>query len=394
MSTSGAEKRRTGLVWAVLVIAGFAVFTGVNIVKQMQADETPPEAKEAVPVAVFQATRRTLESRLSLIGNVQPAIAVNVFSRVSGQIIASIAVDKGDLVNVGDVIATLARDVIDARLAEARAGLAAANAGRKQALARMAVLEKDRQRLAALYDQNAIARQQLDHIEAETTATAQAIHLAEAQEKRAQAVIRQLMVQSDNHTIRAPAAGIIAQRQVDPGALTAPGMPIVSIADEKTVKVVFQVTENDLPRLRPGMHVTVSVDALADARFDGQVDLIGPTVDPASRSAAVETRLANPDGRLAPGMYARVSVLMETRDCLVIPSDGLVRVPGTGERFVFVVDGNRAVQRNVVTGLVEGSLVEISTGVSAGEAVVVRGQGRLLDGTPVRVADTATSQRS
>ena len=387
MSANGVEKRRRGVWWAILAIVGFAAFTGMNIVKKMRTEEVLPAEKAKVPVAVFQAIHQILENRLALIGNIQPAISVSVFSRVSAQIIAAITVEKGDVVKTGDVIATLARDVIDARLAEARAGLAAAQAGRKQALARMALLEKDRQRLAALYAQKAVARQQLDHIEAETTATEQAIRLAEAQEKRAGAVIRQLMVQSDDHTIRAPADGVIAQRHVDPGALTAPGLPIVSIADEAHVKVVFQVTEKDLPRIRPGMPVTIAVDALSDVQLDGRVDLISPTVDPATRSAAVEVHLPNPDGRLAPGMYARVSVLLENRDCLVIPTDGLVRVPGTGERFVYVVEDGHAVQRNVVTGLSEGSLVEIIQGISVGDAVVIRGQGRLLDNTPVQIAN-------
>lgn len=397
MNTSGSGKRRTGLWLAVLMVVGFAAFTGLNLFKLMQTKATPPPAQTVVPVAVFKAASRSLDARLALIGNVQPAVSVNVFSRVPGQIIATIPVEKGDAVKTGDVVATLDRDVIDAQLAEARAGLAAATAGREQARARLAMLEKDRQRLAALFAQNAVARQTLDHIEAEVTATGQALRLAEAQEKRARAVIRQLMVQSDNHIIRAPADGVIAVRHVDPGALTAPGLPIVSIADERNVKVVFQVTEKDLPRIRRGMAVQVAVDALAGTVFDGTVDLISPTVDPATRSADVEVRIPNPDRRLAPGMYARVSILIERRSCLVIPADGLVRVPGTGEHFVFVIEADRAVQRNVTTGLAEGDLVEVTAGVAAGESVVIRGQGRLLDGTLVRIVDQpdgAASDRS
>ena len=260
--------------------------------------------------------------------------------------------------------------------------------------AKLDVLKKDRQRLENLLAEKAVARQQVDHVQAEFTTTQQALRLADAQVKRARAVINQLMVQSENHTIRAPAGGVVAVRHVDPGTLAAPGMPIVSITDESTVKVVFPVTEKDLPRIRKGMVVQVRLDAFADTVFDGSVDLVSPTVDPATRSADVEVRIANPQGRLTPGMYARVSILMQTRTCPVMPADGIVRVPGTSERFVFVIEKGQAVQRNVTTGLSAGTRVEIISGVSAGDSVVVKGQGRLKDGTPVRIIDTVASPTS
>jgi len=394
MQSSPTENRKTGRVWAIVVIIGFTAFTGFNAFKLLNPRKTTPQEATAVPVAVIQVHEQTLADRLALIGNIQPAVSVHVFSKVPGQIIETITVEKGDRVQKGDIVATLQRDVIDARLAEARAGRAAAAAGRAQARAKLDVLKKDRQRLENLLAEKAVARQQVDHIQAEFTATQQALRLADAQVNRARAVINQLMVQSENHTIRAPAGGVVAGRHVDPGTLAAPGMPIVSITDESTVKVVFPVTEKDLPRIRQGMAVQVRLDAFADTVFDGSVDLVSPTVDPATRSADVEVRIANPEGRLTPGMYARVSILMQTRTCPVMPADGIVRVPGTSEQFVFVIEKGQAVQRNVTTGLSAGTRVEIISGVSAGDSVVVKGQGRLKDGTPVRIIDTVASPTS
>ena len=394
MPSSPSGKRKTGRTWAIVVIIGFAAFTGFNAFKLLTPQKEPPQEAAAVPVEVFRVRKQKMEDRLELIGNIQPAVSVNVFSKVPGQIIESITVEKGDAVRKGDIVATLQRDVIDAQLAEARAGLAAASAGRAQAQARLDVLKKDRQRLENLFAEKAVARQQVDHIQAEFTATKQSIRLADAQENRARAMISQLKVQSENHTIRAPTDGVVAVRHVDPGTLAAPGVPIISITDEKTIKVVFPVTEKDLPRIRQGMAVQVRLDAFADTVFDGSVDLISPTVDPATRSADVEVHIANPDGRLAPGMYARVSILIGTRTCLVMPADGIVRVPGTSERFVFVVDGGHAVQRNITTGLTAGTRVEIVDGVSVGESVVVKGQGRLKDGSPVRIIDAPANTAS
>lgn len=391
MEPSIPGKRKTGFFLAVVVIAGFAVFTGMNALKLATTRQSGTQAEAVIPVEVFRVTSQDLESRLDLIGNIAPAVSVNVFSRVPGQIIETLAVEKGDLVKKGDVVATLERDVIDARLAEARAGLTAATAGRVQAQARLSVLEKDQDRLKNLFAEKAVARQQLDHIEAEYTATDQAIRLARAQENRARAVIRQLMVRSDNHTIRAPVDGVIAVRHVDPGSLSAPGMPIVTITDERTVKIVFQVTEKDLPRIREGMEVQVRVDAFADAVFNGTVALVSPTVDPATRAADVEVHITNAGGQLTPGMYARVSILMETRTCPVIPADGLVRAPGTGDPFVFVVENGRAVQHNVTTGLSADTMIEIIGGVSPGDPVVVKGQSRLRDGIPVQIVETAAA---
>ena len=367
---------------AVLLSTGFTIY---NLIPHGSDAETT-SAEEQVPVTVVPAAMRSLRQVLEQTGDVQPWGMVNIYSKVSGKIIEQILVEQGDTVHQGDPVALLERDLIDAQLAEACAGLAAAEANLGQVEANLKVLAIDRTRMENLLRERAVARQKVDHIQAQYNAMIEQRALARAQIEKSQAVIRQLTVLSTDHTLRAPIDGIVAQRYLDVGNMTAPGVPLFSLVDDRTVKIVTTVAEKDWPAVQKGMAAEVRVDAHPGKVFQGRVALVSPLVDPATRTARVEIHVPNSERRLAGGMFANLRLILGARDALAVPADAIQRLPGTGQPYVYVVADGTAHVRNVVTGMHQGDTVAIESGLTAGERVVVRGQNRLREGRPVILA--------
>jgi membrane fusion protein (multidrug efflux system) len=314
---------------------------------------------------------------------VRPWQQVNVYAKVPGQRIDVLAVDRGQHLKKGDLIALLDRSLVDARMAEAKAALAAGRAGVRQVEAELEVLLKDRHRLEALYAQKAVARQQLDHLSAKTRGAIEARDLASANVARAEATLRQLSIAVADHRIEAPIDGVVTARFFDPGNLSDTVRPLIHLADESRVKIHTFVSETDQPALQIGLPAEVCIDADPGRVFEGTISLINPAFDPATRNSDVEIHLDNSEGRFATGMFARVRLLRERIEATVVDRDALVRMPGTGSDFVFAVRDGRAVQINVRTGHGDERFVQVEGDLAAGQPVVIEGQGALRDGDRV-----------
>ena len=161
--------------------------------------------------------------------------------------------------------------------------------------------------------------------------------------------------------------------------------PIIRISSEERVKVVTTVTEKDFPHVKRGMECKITVDAFPDMIFRGNVSIINPTLDPATRTGEIEIFIPNKDRVLRSGMFAHIKLYLSERSALVINRDALNRLPGTGSYYVYIVQNGRAVLKNVKTGIAQGNYVEITDGLTEGEQVVVKGQNRLKDGVPIIV---------
>ncbi|HHO76878.1 MAG TPA: efflux RND transporter periplasmic adaptor subunit [Deltaproteobacteria bacterium] len=308
---------------------------------------------------------------LNLTGDIRPITEIDVYPKVPGKIIEKILVENGDIVKKGALIAVLEDETIKAQIDEADAALALAKANEE-------VIEKDYARLVNLYEQKAVARQKLDHIDAQRKSS-------KAQIKRAQAVLEQLSILNKNHRVCAPVSGYISKRYVDNGALSSPAQPIVRITSEKQVKVVTQVTEKDFHLISKGMKCETRVDAFPEKTFAGDICVVSPTIDPASRTGEIEIHLENNERLLRSGMFARLRLYLDTFAGIAVARDALQKTPGTGSYYVFVVKGGKVTLRNIEIGISFENTIEITKGLENGEEVVVRGQNRLKDGLDVVV---------
>ncbi|MDE6206666.1 MAG: efflux RND transporter periplasmic adaptor subunit [Muribaculaceae bacterium] len=189
----------------------------------------------------------------------------------------------------------------------------------------------------------------------------------------------------ENTVLRSPISGVVTARNYDPGDMTG-NMPVLTVGQiTPQVKVMINVSENDLSLIRTGMPVKVSFDAFSGEEFCGSVVRIYPTVDTATRTFQVEVRINNPSGRIKPGMFARVSIDLGTQEHVVVPDRAVVKQSGSGNKYVYVLHGDRVSYDRVELGQRLGDSYELISGVADGDTVVITGQTRLADGVQVTV---------
>jgi membrane fusion protein, multidrug efflux system len=207
-----------------------------------------------------------------------------------------------------------------------------------------------------------------------------------ARETLNQSVARRAEVRSrlEKMTIFAPFEGVAGLRQVSPGAYVKAGQDIARLEGIGTLKLDFRVPELYLGRIRPDQQVQVRVDAFLGETFRGAIYAIEPSVDEQTRTVLLRALVPNPGVRLKPGMFARVSLVLGTREnALLVPEQALV--PRGNDNFVFRIVEGKAALAKIELGVRRPGEVEIIKGLSTGDQIVIDGQLKLQDGTPVNV---------
>ena len=306
-----------------------------------------------------------------------------VGAKIIGRVV-ELPVDEGDAIAVGDIIAVLDSEDLEAtvRLAEAslnEAGARLADAERE--LARQAELIEDQLTSRALFDAALTQRE---------VALAQ-VGTAEARLNSAQANL--------NYTVvRAPIDGVVIERNIEVGEMVAPGGfttqqstgSIVRIADPTSLEVEADINESYIARLRLGQRANIRVDAVPDFDYSGRLRQIVPTADRQRAVVQVKVTIDNRDERLVPDMSCTVTFLEEGVDeaelvqppKLLVPEDA-VQYTGSAT-FLFRVDGDVLRRQRVVLGEASNGRVEVLEGIDGGETVVSRDVAALEDGQRVR----------
>ena len=316
-----------------------------------------PGAALPVKVVAAKVARAVIEA--GAVGSLRADEAIVIRPEVAGRI-ERIAFDEGQRVQKGALLARL-----DA--AETRALLASSQA--------QAGLDKQRlERAADLRKKGFISQQALD----------------EAQSNYARSVAKQREDEAKlaKAEIRAPFSGVAGLRQVSEGAYVAAGTDIARLEKIDQLKLDFRVPEMFLARLKAGLAVSVAVDSFAQQSFPGKIYALEPSVDEQTRTLLVRARVANPELKLRPGMFARVQLTLGVRENAVwIPEEAIVP-RGQGSTVFRVVDGKAELVR-VQTGTRKVGEVEIMKGIAAGDLVVTEGTQRLVPGMQVSIIPNA-----
>jgi membrane fusion protein (multidrug efflux system) len=313
----------------------------------------------AVTVDVAAVRRLRLVDEVNAVGTLLSNESVLIRPEVAGRI-TRLNFSDGKKVDKGQLLVAFDATVNQAEVRQAQAELNIARAN---------------------FDRNAdLARQKFvsDRARDESQANVQVL---EARLALAQARLSKL-------EIRAPFSGVVGIRTVSVGDFVKDGADLVNLVDISSVKVDFRVPERYVDAARPGQAIEVMLDALPGQVFHARVDAVDPTIDSNGRSALLRGRIENGDGRLKPGMFARVRlILAERAQALVVPEEAIV--PQGGKLSVWKVVDGKAMRTEVTTGLRRDARVEILDGLRDGDMVVTAGQIRLArDGTPVNVAAT------
>ena len=417
--------RKTGIVALVVLLALIAgVYTyWPRPPANAQSAAAVPKRKTSkpLPVHVIEVQRGTIRQQTSATGDILAAAKVEVFSKVEGRV-DDLSVEQGDVVQQGQVIAHIADDELEAKVERAAAQLEAIQAewaqmqaGERQeeiaqALdrvrrtdAELANAKRELKRSEALYEKGLYATQQLDDAKLKATQARTAHAVAQkqlrilrsgaraedrlamqARMRAAEAALRLAKTELRNAVITSPMTGIVSHRHIDPGAYVTDRNALVTIVDMQSVKVKVPISERDIGAIQPGLPAEIRVDAYPRERFTGTVRRISPTIDPANRSGDVEITIENTDLRLKPGMFAKVTLVVQKRENVLLAPRQAVRHEGESAS-VFVVQDGKAYLRQVTTGLENETDVEIMDNLEAGMAVVLAGQHHLKDQSPVIV---------
>lgn len=357
----------TPLASATLLLA----LAGALLLALQPADAADDAAQAAGPkpalsVAAVQARSERWPQTLAANGSLAAWREVQVGTEASGQRIQRVAVDLGQRVRRGQLLAQLASDSLAAELAASQASLLEAQASAQDAAATAA-------RLKSLAGTEAVSAQQVEQAQA-----AEAAARARVAAARARVQADQLRL---SHTrVVAPADGVIATKEAVEGALPQPGQTLFTLIRDGRLEWRAEVPGADLGRLAVGQPVRIT--PAGGQPLDGRVRLVAPTVDPASRMGRVLVDVPAQGGARA-GMFARGEFVLGEAPVLTLPQSALLLRDGFA--YVFRVEGNKVRQAKVEAGRRQGERVEIRAGLKAGEPVVAQGVGFLADGDTVRV---------
>lgn len=188
--------------------------------------------------------------------------------------------------------------------------------------------------------------------------------------------------------VKSPLSGTVGRLYLDRGSTIGLETPVALIARMDRVKVEFSIPEKDMVKVSKNQEARIKVDAYPDRIFNGKVTRLSPVVDPMTRSAYAEVFLSNPDHRLKPGMFAEIDiVVVSSKGAVVVPKEAILEELGSGNSFVFLFEGGSAVKRVIETGISQEEKVEVKSGLSPGEKMVIAGHHYLKGGEKVEVVE-------
>ena len=348
------------VVVAVIAALAFVKFRQFQaMAAQFAAMQPPPEA-----VTTIVAERNEWPNTLAAIGTVAAVQGVTVSADLPG-VVDRIAFDSGRTAREGDVLAELDTRQEQAQLTAAEAELE---------LARLTF-----ERMRGLIEHDAVSRAEFD--------------AAAAAQKQAEAKIREIRATIARKTIRAPFSGMLGIRAVNLGQYLTSGSPIVPLQSLDPIYVNFGVPQQDAGQIRPGRSVRITAADLGGLEFAGRITAIDSVVDQATRNVTVQATLANPSGKLRPGMFVQAQVLLGAAQPVVaLPASAISYAPYGDSVFIVTDLKNqegrtyRGVRQQVVKlGGSRGDQVAVLSGIEPGEEVVTSGVFKLRNGAAVQI---------
>ncbi|MGB4072865.1 efflux RND transporter periplasmic adaptor subunit [Pseudomonas sp.] len=314
----------------------------------------PIQAEEPPVVEVVPVAKSLVRDELITFGSLRSDESVMIRPEIAGRL-SSLHFREGQSVEAGALLVSLDDSISRAEFAQARANLNLA--------------EKNFERAQMLFKRGASNPQALDE--------------ASAQQQAARATLALSQARLDKTQILAPYAGVLGLRQASPGDYLSEGQGIVNLEVLDPLKVDFRIPQKAVSQIRLKQTIEISLDAYPDERFSGEIFAINPRLDEVGRSQAVRAHISNSDGRLSPGQFVKVSVILAERpNALVIPEEALMPV---GERLLvnLVVDGKVEV-REVKLGKRQAGLVEVREGLDGSEVLISAGWQKVRNGDAVR----------
>ncbi|MFN6943704.1 MAG: efflux RND transporter periplasmic adaptor subunit [Cytophagaceae bacterium] len=339
--------------------AGFAVLFFTFLVsacgKRGKNTESSGAKNELIPVEILNVRSENISQKVVFTSTLHAWAMQNIAPQSAGRI-EKIHALEGQRVKQGQVLVQMN----DSQLRQLQIQLTSA--------------EKDYKRMQNLYEQGAIALQQLE--------------IAKDQYLN---ILNNFDLTKSNTGIKAPFNGIVTARTMNEGEIftmspTAAGAPSILVLQQLDVlKANLSVSEKYFPQVKVGQKAEVQSDVYPDKVFEGVISNVFPTIDAATRTFTVEVKIQNTEELLRPGMFSRITLYLGENTGVMVPRSAIVRQPGTENFYGYIVQNDTARKIKISTGAGFDEWVEVYSGIKEGDVLVTTGQGRLKEGSAVKV---------
>lgn len=314
-----------------------------------------PAKPMGLPVKAEPVRVGKVENDITAVGTLLPAESVVIRSEIPGRVVA-LNFQEGQAVGKGTKLVSLDPSEYQARLAGSTADAT-----------------KERQRY-----------ERAKELLATKFVSQDAVDVAKGSMDVALAKQQQDEVALAKTTVTAPFSGVVGLRLISPGAYVKAGDDIVRLENVSSLKLDFRVPELYVSKLKPGLTVSIRTDAFPNDVFEGRIYAIEPTVDEKSRTVLARAQVPNSQAKLKPGMFGRVSILLESRPkAIIIPEEAIW--PQGRDSFVYKIVDGKAVLTKVLLGIRRPGEVEVLQGLGETDTVMTDGQMKMKDGAPVMV---------
>jgi membrane fusion protein (multidrug efflux system) len=320
--------------------------------------QTVVQKTQPVNIRIEQVKTSSLVDGIQVAGTVKAYEDVNM-SPEEGGVVKEWKVKKGQLVKKGDLIVVLKDEVI-------KAGYEAANAQYK-------IAELNVEKQQGVYDQQGISELQYKNMQYGRDAAKANADLMKARWERTQ--------------MRSPIDGTVDNTMPNEGEFAPPGMPIARIVNISLIKIQAEVPELYSGTIKPGTEAMITFDALPGVTLKGRATFVGSTVSAANRTLMVEIALPNERRKIKPEMVAKVKIMRETKLNAVLVSEDIVQLVDRDRYIVYVEKNGVAEERRLKLGGRQSNKVEVLEGLTQGDHLIVVGYQKLVNGTPVVVAE-------
>jgi RND family efflux transporter MFP subunit len=356
--------KRLFYVFLCLITAGSLLYFTACKKKETKSGE-----EKVFNVQVKDIVKKPLKPFIESIGTLNPFEEVTISAEVEG-VLRSVKVEEGTQVSKGMPLAAIDDSDYSLEVKRAEAAL-------RQAEATLENTKLEFKRKDALHKEELVTKQQYDDVVTR-------LSLTEAEVERAKASLAIARLKLSKTKITSPLACVVKEKRVSAGDFVKNGTSLFVIIQSNPIKLRFTVPEKDVGRLKMNQEVTLKVDGFPGSEFKGKVNIVFPNVEEKTRTLQVEALVPNSNGILKPGLFAKVILYTSgERDTIVVPVTALLY---EAEKVkVFIIEGDRAKEREVKLGSKYGELMEIIDGVKEGEKIVAIGQQNLSEGAKVSV---------
>jgi membrane fusion protein, multidrug efflux system len=356
----------TGRLLPGIVIACFALAACQNgeSTTTEKKDDDKKEETPAIPVETAVPTRSDVYAMYSGTAPIEAYADAVVVAKVGGEV-RKILVEEGDIVKSGQLMAVLDGDRLRLEKAQAEANLHK--------------LQRDYQRNVDLNERGLISAGDFEKIKYEMEALEASYNLASLEYSYTE--------------IRAPINGTVSERFIKLGNTIEVSAPTFQVTSLEPLIAYLHIPEREYRRIESGQSASIQVDAIPGSDFPATVARVSPVVDPETGTFKITVEVTDPSQRLKPGMFGRIGIVYDMHaNALQIPRSAIVDEAGTTS--VFVIEGDVAHRRTVVTGYSQNGFVEITDGLSDGEYIVTVGQAGLKEGAKVSVLNAGGDSES